>query len=301
MTVRVASTSAPSAVRALCIVNPAAGYRHASRDELPRAIERLEAAGFALEVLETGAEEPSSAQLARLAVERRLDAVIVAGGDGTVQPAAAELLDSGVALGILPFGSFMNIAHGLGLPLDAAAAADVITSRRVRAADVGDVDGRVFFESAGVGLDAEMFLAARLAERGRWANALRRVRRWATHRSHRLRVIVDGEIAEHHAYQVLIVNSPYYHWSMPVVPEASMYDGGLDVAVFPRMGRRALLGSMYALWRTGRPGRPPIVRRGSEISIESDEALSVHADGQVAGRLPVTIRCRAGALRVFAP
>lgn len=288
-------------VRALCVVNPAAGHRRAGREELPDALRILGDAGFDLRVVETGPEHPTAAELAREAVRDRLDAVIVAGGDGTVQPAAAELLDTGVVLGILPFGSFMNVAKGLGIPMSAREAAEVIASRSVRDADVGAVDGRVFFETAGVGLDAEMFLAARLAERGRWRNAFRRVRRWATQGSHRIRVTVDGRVHEHRAYQVLVLNSPYYTWSFPVAPDASMCDGLLEVAVFPRMGRRALVRSLLHLWRTGEHGRPPIVHRGREIRIEAERPLSVHADGHAAGRLPATVTCRAGALKVYAP
>lgn len=301
MAVRVITVPARAGVRALCVVNPAAGGRHAAPGDLDRAIRMLREGGFDLRVVETGAEHPTAAELAAGAVRDGMGSVIVAGGDGTVHPAATQLLDTGVVLGILPFGSFMNVAKGLGLPMSATEAAEVIVRGHIASADVGQVDGRIFFETAGVGLDAEMFLAARLAERGRWRNALRRVRRWATQGSHRMRITVDGQAHAHRAYQVLVLNSPFYTWSFPVVPEASMRDGQLEVAVFSRMGRRALVRSLLELWRSGRHGRPPIVYRGREIRIEADRPLSVHADGQAAGRLPVSITCRAGALRVYAP
>ena len=79
-----------------------------------------------------------------------------------------------------------------------------------------------------------------------------------------------------------------------------MTDGELDVAIFPRKGRLELLGWMAKVWRTGRPGKPPRVLRGKVIEIASDETIPVHADGQIAGRLPITVSCCEGALRVFA-
>jgi diacylglycerol kinase family enzyme len=79
-----------------------------------------------------------------------------------------------------------------------------------------------------------------------------------------------------------------------------MTDGLLDVAIFPRKGRLDLIRWMLAIWRKGRPGRPPRLLRGKIIAIASSERVPVHADGQIAGRLPVTVRCREGALRVFA-
>ncbi|HKY49801.1 MAG TPA: diacylglycerol kinase family protein, partial [Candidatus Limnocylindria bacterium] len=161
-------------LRALLIANPAAGGRNAQDGDLGRCEAILREAGFALDKVETGAESPTSAELARRAVQERYPCCIVAGGDGTVAPAAAALLDAPVSLGILPFGSVMNIAHGLGLPLEPVKAAEVIARRHVVRADAGEVNGKIFFETAGIGLDAEIFGAARHAERGNWRRALRR-------------------------------------------------------------------------------------------------------------------------------
>jgi diacylglycerol kinase (ATP) len=286
--------------RAVLIVNPAAGKRHAEEGDLAECVRLLTAAGFDLDRRETGPEGPTSADLAKSALADGFGVVLVAGGDGTVAPAAIALLGTEATLGILPFGSFMNIAHGLGIPLKPIDAARVIAERKVRRSDVGEVAGKIFFETCGIGIDADIFGAARLAERGRWGPAFRRVARWATAKTHRVEITVDGKTERHRALQILIVNSPYYGWALPIVPNADMTDGLLDVAIFPRKGRLELIRWMAAIWRTGRPGRPPRLLRGRVIEIASTEAVPVHADGQIAGRLPVTVRCCEGALRVFA-
>jgi diacylglycerol kinase (ATP) len=286
--------------RALLIVNPAAGKRHAADGDLAECVRLLTAAGFEIDLRETSTEGPSSADLAKAAIAEGFRVVLVAGGDGTVAPAAIALLETDVTLGILPFGSYMNIANGLGIPLKPIDAARVIAGRKVKRSDVGKVAGKVFFETCGIGIDAEMFDAARLAERGRWRPALQRMLRWATANSHRVEITVDGKTERHRVLQILIVNSPYYGWALPIVPNADMTDGQLDVAIFPRKGRLELIGWMARIWHTGRPGKPPRVLRGKVIEIASSEPVPVHADGQIAGRLPVTARCCEGALRVFA-
>ena len=73
--------------------------------------------------------------------------------------------------------------------------------------------------------------------------------------SHRVEITVDGKTERHRVLQILIVNSPYYGWALPIVPNADMTDGELDVAIFPRKGRLQLLGWMAQIWRTGRPGK----------------------------------------------
>lgn len=296
---RLVPCSAPVADRALLIVNPAAGMRHATDGDLAECVNLLAKAGFEVRRRETGAEHPTSADLAKSAVAEGIPIVIVAGGDGTVAPAAIALLDTKVTLGILPFGTHMNIAHGLGIPLEPIDAARVIAERKVKVADVGDVGGKIFFETCGVGLDADAFGAARLAERGRWGPAFRRVRRWATAHPFSVEVTVDEKSERFSALQILVVNSPYYGWSLPIVPKADMTDGVLEVAIFPRKSRLDLIRWMARIWRTGRPGRAPRTMRGKVVRIDSSAQVPVHADGQIAGRLPVTVRCRPGALRVF--
>jgi YegS/Rv2252/BmrU family lipid kinase len=287
------------AMRALVVVNPSAGRRTAGPHDLEEAVSILRASGFDIECAETAPEHPTSADLAKRAVDERFDACIVAGGDGTVAPAAAVLLETEVILGILPFGSFMNIAHGLGLPMRPVDAARTIARKRVRRADVGEVHGKLFFETAGVGLDAELFGAARNAERRSWRRALRRVWRWATHGTPRVAITIDGETHRHRVMQVLVLNSPYYAWALPLLPGASMLDGLLDVAVFPRMGRLALIASLVAVLRARRLSKKPVTYRGAKITMTCDDPITVHADGKIAGNLPAEFRCRAGALKVF--
>jgi diacylglycerol kinase (ATP) len=286
--------------RTLLIVNPAAGRRTAADGDLPECVRLLTDSGFRIETKETGTDGPTAADLAAWGRDEGFDTVVVAGGDGTVAPAAAELLDTPVTLGILPFGSFMNITNGLGIPLKPIDAARVIAARKVKRCDVGDVADKLFFETCGVGLDADAFGAARLFERQRWRQAARRVYRWATASPTKVEITIDGATSRHEVMQVLIVNSPYYAWAFPIVPKADMTDGLFEVAIFPRMRRVGLIRSLVEIWLRGHPGTPPRITRGKVIAITSHERLPVHADGQIAGRLPITVRCRAGALRVYA-
>src|SRR5207247_1844445 len=215
--------------RAVLIVNPAAGQRHAEDGDLADCVRLLTAAGFDIDRRQTGTEGPTSADLAKSALVDGFRVVLVAGGDGTVAPAAIAILGTDATLGILPFGTYMNIANGLGIPLRPIDAARGIAERKVKRSDVGEVAGKVFFETCGIGIDADMFGAARLAERGRWGPAFRRIVRWATANSHRVDITVDGKTERHRVLQILVVNSPYYGWALPVVPNAHLTDGLPDL------------------------------------------------------------------------
>src|SRR5947209_15321682 len=249
-------------MRRLLIVNPGAGKRTASDSDLANCIELLRRAGLALDRVETEADGPDAGVLARRAIDERYETCIVAGGDGTVQPVAHALLGTDVVLGILPFGTYMNVANGLGLPLEPIPAARVIARGDVVAVDVGAVAGKHFLETAGIGIDAELFGAARLAERGRWGRALRRLWRGMTQSSYVLDLVVDGTPHRHRAYQALVANSPYYLWAFHVSPDSRMDDGYLDVAVYARMRRRELAATVLGFLVSGSYARSPVSYRG---------------------------------------
>ena len=69
--------------RALLIVNPAAGMRHAEEGDLAECVRLLGAAGFEIDRRETGTDGPTSADLAKAALAEGFRVVLVAGGDGT--------------------------------------------------------------------------------------------------------------------------------------------------------------------------------------------------------------------------
>lgn len=287
--------------RALCIVNPSAAGRNAGTEDLESMLDTLAAAGFEVELSECALPHPTAEELVGRAIAAGMKAVIAAGGDATVQAAARSIMKTDVVLGILPFGRSNNIARGLGIPVDPPGAARVIAARHVRKMDVGEVSGQLFFETAGVGVDAEAFGAARAAERGRWRGAIRRTWRALRQGSHRLRIVGPKGERRIRAKQALVLNSPFYAWALPVVPDASMHDGLLDLAVFPRHGLAGLMKTLLAMTVTSEPSERPVVIRDREFTIDARVPLTVHADGRVVGKLPATFRCLPGAVSVYAP
>ena len=91
-------------------------------------------------------------ELARLAAKRESRVVVAAGGDGTVNAVAAELVGTGKILGVLPLGTLNHFARDLGVPLDIQSAVDVISQETITHIDIGEVNGRYFLNNSGLGL-----------------------------------------------------------------------------------------------------------------------------------------------------
>jgi diacylglycerol kinase family enzyme len=77
------------------------------------------------------------------------DWIAVAGGDGTVESVASNLVGTRFPLGIIPAGTFNNFARSLDLPLDPIEAFQVILAGKDRPTDVGFANEKPFFECLG--------------------------------------------------------------------------------------------------------------------------------------------------------
>ena len=286
--------------RALAIVNPAAGGGTA-RADVEALLDLLRERFAVIDVVETGLEHPTATELGVRAVSEGYDVAIAAGGDGTVGGVARALVGSDVTLGILPFGTFMNIARALEIPRDdRRAAAELIAGSEMRKIDVGEVAGQVFFEAAGIGLDADAFSAGRAIQRGRPSLALAALGAFLRRRGVRVKIEIDGRARWHRILQAVVSNGPWYGWGFEVAPGAVVDDGQLDLVIFGDSKWRVLRELIAAAVDRDRPARGRRYR-GQRITFSATRELAVHADGIVVGNLPQTFTVRARALRVFAP
>ena len=288
---------------ALVVLNASAGQKRplgggVTAAELSALLDRH---GVAHELAETGSAE-EAAGLARQAVAEGRAMVVAAGGDGTIGVLANELLGSSTTLGMLPLGSVMNIPRMLGLPRDLDGAAAVLASGETRVVDVGEANGRPFYEAGSVGLNATVFSAAeRLIERDYLS-----VRRlfWIAlrYRPARISLRLDNETVHTRALMVTISNGPYTGLGMTVAPAARLDDGLFDVRVFRHYSKFELLRHLLSI-SFGRRSYAPhsLTYRSGSVTIEARRSLPVRVDGVNLGRTPLECRVRRACLRVLAP
>jgi diacylglycerol kinase family enzyme len=93
---------------------------------------------------------------ARQTVAQAPGAIVVAGGDGTINAVATACMEVNRPLGILPAGTFNYVARNLRVPPDMAAAVSVIVKGQLQPVGVGEINGRIFLHNAGFGLYTRM-------------------------------------------------------------------------------------------------------------------------------------------------
>lgn len=297
-----------AALRVAVIVNPisgtggrtGAGARRQAVAERALAAHGVEGAVFVTEY--AGHARP----LVAAALAAGASLVVAWGGDGTVNEVAAELAFGGVTLGIVPSGSGNGLARELGIPFDPAAAFAVAFTGRTRIIDAGELDGRRFFNVAGLGLDARV--AREFAARGLVRRGLRRYLTIALRELWRFEpdehtILADGRLTRTRALLVALANGRQYGNGACIAPHARMDDGLLDVVVVESRPALSVLLQAPLLF-AGRIDRLTgvTITRAADVEITSRRPSIYHVDGEpFVGGVSLAARALPRALGVRVP
>lgn len=296
--------TAPTTRRYRVICNPNAGSKRRLPTE-PGIADRLRSAldrhRLAADVVATDNEDEAIAAV-REAVGSGVAVVVAAGGDGTVDTVANELIGSSACLGILPMGTVMNVARSLGIPRDLDDAVAALGRSRAVEIDIGEVAGRPFYENASVGLNAAMFREVDHFGRPGWLSILRTIRVAIRYRPAPITVDLDEATVRTHALMVAVANGPYTGVGMTVAPDARLDDGRFDVRVFRGFSKWELLRHLGSI-AFGRRRYAPSVStyRSARVRVTSVRPLPARADRRDLGTTPVEFVVRPRALRVLVP
>ena len=299
-------------MRVALLVNPAA-RAGAHTGAATRAAERLRTHGVQTSILSGGSAAESSALL-RAAIRVGVDAVAVAGGDGTVNLALQEVAGTGIPLGIVPSGTGNDFAATLGLrELDVMAAADTIAGGRTRRIDLarvtrGDGSTQYFGSVLASGFDSKV---------NDRANAMR----WPRGGSrYNIAILVEFLTLAGIPYEVeleladgtretlsgdlvmaTVGNGRTYGGGIPICPDADPADGLLDLVLVRPAGRLRLLRLLPRVYRGTHGGVPEVsIRRVRSVRLSSP-GVTAYADGDPIGALPLAVDVVPGALMMFTP
>lgn len=289
-------------MRILILANPVAGRGRGVR--LARRLSRLlERRGHAVELHVTTARDDARRVTRRRA--SRLDALVVAAGDGTLNEVLNGLPEPDrVPLLPLAVGTGNMLARELCLPTDPEVLAALIEARSMRRIDLGELEGHRFLSLVGIGFDA--LVAARIARTRRGRLPLRSYARpilevaWG-YRPPRLSVAVDGAPPLTGGY-VLVSNLRNYGGVLEITRGARCDSGVLHVFVLERartldLARAALRASL----RIPFPREGILESTGRTLRVGSTDPVAVQVDGDFWGTTPVTIAVRPAAVRILAP
>jgi diacylglycerol kinase (ATP) len=268
------------------ILNPYANrWRAGSR--LAEVQAAFAAVGLTPDIVQT--QKPvEGISLAETAVSEGYDAVVAAGGDGTLSEVANGLLRAAgdgptVPFGILPIGTANDFSDMVGLPRDLTLAVQVIARGQTRQIDAGRINDHFFINNCAVAMEPMITLEnirmKRLSGELRYIVALLKglikLKAWD------MQVRWDDGGHDGPAYLLSVCNGPrtggFY-----MAPDAVVDDGLFDFVFAPEVPKLTVLAILVRLFRKTHIFHPQVVYgRTTHIHITSSPGTPIHADGEI--------------------
>jgi diacylglycerol kinase family enzyme len=294
-------------VRLVLIANPRAGTAPA-----PARLRALLAGGGA-EVASVAIEEVADGDggelrdgaLDALRAAGPPDRVVVAGGDGSIGPAALCAAQLGVPLAVVAAGTANDFARAKALPLDVDDACMLARdpAAATRHAELGLADGRPFVNAAAAGLSVVAARAARphKPRLGPLAYAVGALRAGATAAPLHCTVSCDGrERFAGRAWQVVVGATGAFGGGSEI-GGARLDDGLLDVAVVPAGSRLGLVRRAYGMRAGHLTAQEGVAHeRGGVVEVQVAGRVPFNVDGELCRCEPGRFTLRPGGFQVVA-
>jgi diacylglycerol kinase (ATP) len=286
--------------RLLIIHNPMSGRAHGRR--LESVCAELRRAGARVETTapQRFTEVPDVA--ARASASGTYDAIVAAGGDGTIRAVAAGLTGGIVPLGVIPLGTGNVLASELHLPKDANGIADMLLHGPEEVVSCGVANGTPFLLMAGAGFDAAVLcrldqrvkrIVGKLAYAGPILSEL-------THRPRFFEASIDGQT--YRCSWLILANACHYAGSFLLASGRDLAAPGLHAVVVTAPTRMRLLRVLLAI-AAGRAAeaRDVEIIPCQQARIDSSQNVPLQIDGDVLDGGELIVGPAKPALRLLKP
>jgi diacylglycerol kinase (ATP) len=273
-------------MRTKIILNPYSN-RWRAKERIPEVEKVLAQAKLDYELVVT-TEPLEGTALAETAVADGFEAVVAAGGDGTINEVINGLLRAApdgptIPFGILPLGTANDFNLMAGLPDTIEAAAQGIARGKTRQIDAGQVNGRFFINNSGLAMEPMVTLEnirmKRLSGEIRYIVALLKV--IAKMKAWHMQVEWDDGRYDGPVYLLSVCNSPRTG-GFQMAPGAEIDDGLFDIVLAPEVPRWTLLLLLLRLMQGTHVYHDVVTfTRTARLTVISQPGTPAHTDGEV--------------------
>jgi len=249
-------------------------------------------------------EKGDGTRLAAEAVERGVDAVIAAGGDGTVNE-VLNGLSGDIPLGIIPVGTANDFAKQVGIPSDPDHAMDVILQRKPMRIDTAEINGRRFLNvsTGGIGAEATAETPAEAKDAlGPLAYAITLTRKLAGLNPQTARFTGDDFTLDTRFVAFAVGNARATGGGTLITPRAEVRDGLMDLCVVEGMPRSEFAMLAMKIKRGEHLASEGVhYHQTASLLVESKRSITVNVDGESMGLKRLEYKSRPGDLKIFLP
>ncbi len=220
----------------LCILNLVAGGGRVAPQVASTIIKLCKRANMSCDIVTTQ-KQGDGTLLAQKAARKGYRLVIAAGGDGTINEVATGLVGTSCTLCIIPAGSGNGLARGLRIPLQPQEACRLIVHGAQKQIDVGQVGGRYFFATSGIGFDAHVGKVYNETPghfRGLVPYAQIAITEFFDYTPENVIVRCNGKTYYYTPVVLTVANTEQYGGGAIIAPGAVPDDGLFDISIIPQ-------------------------------------------------------------------
>ena len=281
-------------------INPIAGTR--GKSLLTEIIKKkTDEKGIPFEICPTNAPGDYSFLKEKIAKEKITD-IIICGGDGTVNKVAGALLGIDVNIGIIPMGSGNGLALAARIPKRTERALDLVFKGNTVYIDSFYINDHFSCMLCGLGFDAQVahdFTSRK--KRGLASYVQLSIRNFFKAPVYAFKLLSEGKEFSTDAFFISIANSNQFGNNFTIAPQASLYDGLVDVVVVNKMSKLKMIWSVLKQIRQGqvRLYEDKKYHRNQvhyfharELTILNTQSAPLHIDGDpvtTSGRLEIRV------------
>lgn len=289
-----------SILRALLLINRESRQGEANAQAARDALEALDV-DITLGKFESADDVP--AEIDRQA--EAVDVIVLGGGDGTLNLAAAAVMRSGKPLGVLPLGTANDFARTLLIPTELEAACRNVVEGVTHSVDLGQCNDVYFVNVASIGLAVRAReYRSDLAKRwfGSLGYASNVVSAYRDTRPFKATVRCGDNTHRLRSIQLAVGNGRYFGGGLAVASDAALDDGRLDLYSLKPQSLARLIGLLPGLLRgPDRSMQGVQLFEGTSFEITTHRPMPINTDGEILTQTPATFHVLPAALQVKVP
>ena len=261
------------------IINPKAGKK--KNIDLPALIKNNFRTNFEFEIIVWENKDDFNT-IKNYVLNNAFTIAVAVGGDGTVNQVASILVNTNIALGIIPLGSGNGLARSLNIPINTLKALDVLSKASVSKIDSGVINDRPFFCTSGIGFDAHVSkLFSNSTIRGLKSYIKIIFKEFYSYSPQLYNVCIDGSQFNDKAFLITFANAGQYGNNFYIAPMAKLTDGEITTCLLKNFPIRNLPFLLLKLFRKKTENSTYLKYiNGREITITSEQPIIYHFDGE---------------------
>lgn len=212
--------------------------------------------------------------------------IVAVGGDGTLQEVINGLIGIDTKVGIIPVGTGNDFVRAANLPHHPNEALEILLKGQTKKVDIGKVNDRYFHNGVGAGFDAWVVHESLKIKylRGKVVYLLAILKTIFSYKAPYMEISYNEKTIRDKLFLITIANGTCLGGGIKLTPFAKIDDGELDLNIIYDVNKLKILRNLIKAYSGEHVKLPEVkVDRCTSFSVNSENGLAVHADGELLG------------------